>query len=150
MFMAKAGRMQTKIATPRHWRIRFLDHLAETSNVRTSAAHAGVSVNRVCRTRRDEPEFARQWSAALAEGYVHLEMEILRRFREGDVKTADAERYDFANAVRLLATHRDTAAGAKARTRDVSSTEVRASIDRKIEEIRRRLSRDQAKERQLP
>lgn len=148
--MAKAERMQTKVAAPRHWRILFLDHLAETSNVKSSAAYAGVSFERACRTRREEPEFARQWLAALAEGYVHLEMEILRRFREGDFKAADAERYDVANAVRLLAAHRDSAASVQARTRDVSSAEVRASIDRKIEEIRRRVTKAPAEEQQLP
>ncbi|KPQ31529.1 MAG: hypothetical protein HLUCCX21_03405 [Porphyrobacter sp. HL-46] len=148
--MAKAGKMQTKVAVPRHWRARFLDHLAETSNERSSAAHAGVSLERACRARRDEPEFARQWLAAVAEGYVHLEMEILRRFREGDFKTADAERYDFANAVRLLVAHRGTTAGAQVMTQDVSSAEVRASIDRKIEEIRRRVTRTPPGGQQLP
>ena len=45
------------------------------------------------------PNSHRQWLAAVAEGYVHLEMEILRRFREGDFKTADAGAIDdFANA----------------------------------------------------
>jgi hypothetical protein len=76
---------------------------------------------------------------ALAEGYSHLEMEVLRRLREGDFKTGDGEKFDFANAIRLLAAHRDSAANGQSRERDVSAEEVRASIDSKIEEIRRRM-----------
>jgi len=146
--MAKRGPAHTNAATPsapatdRHWRTRFLDHLAESSNVTQSAEHAGIDASRVYRLRRAEPDFARQWQTALAEGYAHLEMEVLRRLREGDFKTGDGEKCDFANAIRLLVAHRDTAAGGQARERDVSAAEVRASIDRKIEDIRRRMAQN--------
>lgn len=136
-----APTITTTAATDRHWRTRFLDHLAESSNVRRSAEHAGIDVSRVYRLRRAQPEFARQWAVALAEGYAHLEMEVLRRLREGDFKTGDGEKFDFANAIRLLAAHRDTAASGQSGERDVSAAEVRASIDRKIEEIRRRMAK---------
>lgn len=122
-----------------HWRVLFLDHLAESSNVTESAAKAGISPSRAYKVRREEPEFARQWLAALWEGYTHLEMEVVRRLRHGDHATTDSGRYDFANAVRLLAAHRDTASQAMAQQRNVSAAEVRASIDRKVEEIRLRL-----------
>lgn len=134
----------------RHWRNRFLERLAETSSVAAAAAHAGVSVARACRTRREEPDFARQWLGALAEGYLHLEMEVLRRLRQGDFKASETERYDFANAIRLLVAHRDMAAGPQSRIREVSAAEVRASIDRKIEDIRRRLTHDRLDEPQVP
>jgi hypothetical protein len=133
----------------RHWRSHFVEHLAETSSVAAAAAHAGVSVARACKTRCDEPEFARQWLRALAEGYLHLEMEILRRLREGDFKASDTERYDFVNAIRLLAAHKDNVAGIQGRIREVSAAEVRASIDRKIEDIRRRLAHSRAAEPQV-
>lgn len=133
-------------ATDRHWRTRFLDHLAESSNVTRSAEHAGIDISRVYRLRRAQPEFARAWQVALAEGYSHLEMEVLRRLREGDFKTSDGEKFDFANAIRLLAAHRDTAVNNQSRTREVSAAEVRASIDKKIEEIRRRIARDKQRE----
>lgn len=94
-------------SAPRHWRSRFIECLAATSNLAEAAAHAGVSVARACQTRRNEPEFARQWLAALAEGYLFLELDLVRRLREGDFKGKDAERYDVANAIRLLAAHRD-------------------------------------------
>lgn len=72
-----------------NWRRLFLDHLAESSNVTLSADKAGVSVSRAYKVRREETEFARQWLTALAEGYLHLEMELVRRLRDGDAKTID-------------------------------------------------------------
>jgi hypothetical protein len=80
------------------WRVVFLDYLAATSNVTESAAKAGISTSRAYKVRREELAFARQWLAALSEGYTHLEMEVLRRLREGDFKTADGDKFDFANA----------------------------------------------------
>lgn len=126
-------------ATPgRHWRTTFIETLAVTSNVARAAAAGGVSTARAYRTRRAEPEFARAWRAALAEGYLHLEMEVIRRLREGDLTVVEGQKFDFANAIRLLSAHRNAASGDSGRERYVSAAEVRASIDRKIEEIRRR------------
>lgn len=81
-------------------------------------------------------------AVGLSEGYAHLEMEVLHRLREGASKPKDDEKFDFANAIRLLIAHRNAAADAPGRERDVSAAEVRASIDRKIEEIRRRLAKN--------
>jgi hypothetical protein len=127
-----------------NWRRLFLDHLAESSNVSASADKAGISASRAYKVRREEAEFARQWLVALAEGYLHLEMEVVRRLREGDAKTGDDGKFDFANAIRLLAAHRDNAAHGASAVRDVSAAEVRASIDRKIEDIRKRIARQKA------
>jgi len=123
----------------RHWRGLFLDFLAETSNVSEAARQAGINPSRAYKVRREEPEFARLWLAALWEGYTHLEMEVLRRLREGDNNTDDNGKYDFANAIRLLSAHRDNASRAQAEQRNVSAAEVRASIDRKVEAIRTQL-----------
>ncbi len=117
-------------------RSKFLDFLAESSNVTKSAEHAGISSSQAYKLRREDPEFARDWLTALWEGYVHLEMEVLRRLREGDQQTEAADKYDFANAIRLLSAHRENAARAQAAQRNVSAAEVRASIDRKVEAIR--------------
>ncbi|MGB3472163.1 MAG: hypothetical protein WBA51_15205 [Erythrobacter sp.] len=125
----------------RHWRGLFLDHLAETSNVTKSAAHADINPSRAYKVRREEPDFARQWLTALWEGYTHLELEVLRRLREGDQKAGD-DKYDFANAIRLLNAHRDNAARAQAEMHNVSAAEVRASIDRKVEAIRLQIKRE--------
>lgn len=129
-----------------HWRKTFLEALAASSNVTKAARKAGVTPSRAYKTRREEPEFARQWLAALFEGYVHLELEVLRRLREGDMQTSASDKYDFANAIRLLAAHRDNAARAQATERNVSAAEVRASIDRKVEAIRARLRAEKSKE----
>jgi len=123
----------------RHWRGLFLDYLAESSNVTQSAEKAGINPSRAYKVRREEPEFARQWMAALYEGYIHLELEVLRRLREGDMQGENSDKYDFANAIRLLAAHRDNAARAQAEHRNVSAAEVRASIDRKVEAIRQQV-----------
>lgn len=127
-----------------HWRAAFLDHLSETSNITESAKRAGVATSKVYKARRQDPKFAREWLAALWEGYFYLEMEVLRRLREGDQKARLDDRYDFANALRLLTAHRDNAARAEAQQRNVSAAEVRASIDRKVEAIRQRLHKDKA------
>ena len=129
----------------RHWRGLFLDLLAETSNVSDSARRAGINPSRAYKVRREEPEFARQWLAALAEGYAHLEMEVLRRLREGDNSAENNGKYDFANAIRLLNAHRETASQANADQNKVSAAEVRASIDRKVEAIRAQIKRDKQK-----
>ena len=128
----------------RHWRSDFLDRLAVTSNVSEAARCSGINSARAYKVRREEPEFARAWQQALWEGYVHLEMEVLRRLREGDLLTPGGEKYDFANAIRLLSVHRDNAAQAQAAQRNVSAADVRASIDRKVEEIRQRVLRETA------
>ena len=150
-----ASRSRTKISDrlkngqepglTRHWRGIFLDCLAESSNVSQSARRAGINPSRAYKVRREEPEFARAWLAALWEGYTHLEMEILRRLREGDTVTTGKDKYDFANAIRLLNAHRENAARAQAEQRNVSAAEVRASIDRKVEAIRLQVQNEKKK-----
>lgn len=124
-----------------NWQTRFIEKLAFTSNIEAAARAAGVEPGRACARRRRDPDFAREWNSALAEGYVHLEFEIVRRLRDGDFKSGDGEKYDFANAIRLLAAHRDATGRGRSQVRDVTAAEVRASIDRKIEDIRRRKAR---------
>lgn len=141
-----ASESDTRTPADRHWRARFIEHLAASSDVRRSAELAGVTPARVYKLRRDDPDFARLWQTALGEGYLHLEMEVVRRLREGDFRTADSEKFDFANAIRLLGAHRGTAARGQSQVRDVSAAEVRASIDRKIEEIRRRMAKSKPEE----
>ncbi|MEM9501960.1 MAG: hypothetical protein AAF941_08955 [Pseudomonadota bacterium] len=128
------------------WQETFLDSLTESSNIRRSARKAGKSTSFVYKARREDPEFANAWLAALWEGYVHLEMEVLRRLREGDQNGKNDTKYDFANAIRLLGAHRENAARAQAQQRNVSATEIRASIDRKIEAIRLQVREEKRRE----
>jgi hypothetical protein len=130
----------------RKWQGDFLAHLAESSNVTASAEAAGIDTGKAYRARREDPEFARDWLAALYEGYIHLEMEVLRRLRFGDLKTTENDKFDFANAIRLLSAHCDNAARAQAQQRNVSAAEVRASIDRKVEAIRQQVQAERRRE----
>lgn len=50
----------------RERRVKFLDHLAATGNVRAACARAGKSAEAAYRLKRREPAFARAWAAALA------------------------------------------------------------------------------------
>lgn len=117
---------------PTHWRGLFLEALAETSNVKASAARANVPAARVYKARRQQAEFARQWRLALREGYDNLEIELL-----GHLRAPQAERkMDVAAAVRLLAAHRATVERARALDEEEDVEAVRASIDRFIRGIR--------------
>lgn len=132
-------------APGRYWRKRFIETLTATSNLQRAADAAKVPLARAYELRRSDTEFARAWKAAIADGYITLELEVIRRLREGDLKTASGDKFDFANAIRLIAAHRDgTVRGGQGETRNVSVAEVRASIDRKIEEVQRRVAREKA------
>ncbi|QIQ87707.1 hypothetical protein [Erythrobacter sp.] len=126
------------------WRDLFIAHLEQSSSVARSAERAGVSKARVYRARRNEPGFANAWALALERGYEDLEMEMLRRLREGDLLAREGTKYEFAAAIRLLALHRDDAARSQAGRREVTAAEIRASIDRKIADIRQRIAEDAA------
>lgn len=127
------------------WREAFLEALAQTSNVTKAAKFAGVEPSQAYRERREKPTFYEKWQQALCEGYDHLELEVLRRLREGDFLTADGSKYDFASALRVLGAHRDSVARTRAQRGNASVAEIRASIDRKVEEIRQRVvAREQA------
>lgn len=127
----------------------FLSYLAESSNVSRSAKFAGLSSATVYQRRRQDPGFARKWLAALYEGYLHLEMEVLGRLRDSPADGKTTEKYDFANAIRLLSAHRDNAARAQAAQRNVTAAAVRASIDRKVEAIRDQVREEKEREEKL-
>lgn len=120
----------------RSWRRLFLDTLAETSNVSEAARIAGVRPARPYKLRRNDPEFARQWNAALLEGYEHLELETLHRLRAGTGK--DDPKFDIANALRLLALHKDAVARTRALRDDEDEEAILTSLDTKIEQMRAR------------
>lgn len=128
------------------WRETFIEALAQTSNVTRSAGIAGIEPSQAYRERRENPGFYQNWQLALCEGYDHLEMEVLRRLREADFTIPGGGRYDFGSALRILSAHRESVARSRARRINASVAEVRASIDRKVEEIRLRvLAREAAR-----
>ena len=120
---------------------RFLETLAESSNVRAAAEAAGMGVRTVYRLRRDDPEFARAWYAALAEGYDNLEMEMLEHLRSqgtGDAAPANARKFDTATALRCLTAHRENVAREKGRRALADEVTTIASINAKIDALRAR------------
>ncbi|MCA0979085.1 DUF1804 family protein [Qipengyuania flava] len=130
----------------------FLEALAESSNVRAAAAAAGLAVRTVYHLRRTDADFARQWYAALAEGYDNLEMELLAHLRSGgevpggesggetggESQSAPARKFDTAAALRSLAAHRESVAREKGRRALADEAATIASINRKIDQLRLR------------
>jgi len=146
----------TKPKTPRprtvapDWKRPFLAALAETSNVARAAKLAEISTSTVYETRRKNRAFAKAWQAALAEGYDNLEMELLFRLREGEIKRAAGAKvgvrtFDNATAYRLLMVHREAVAREKAGQANVSAADIRASIEKRMAALRERvLARSEA------
>ncbi|WP_201742536.1 hypothetical protein [Novosphingobium ovatum] len=125
------------------WAKAFLAELAATSNVSAAARKAKVSTALVYEARRCDPAFAQAWRGALCEGYDHLEMELLRRLRAGEIKPAagtkrSARAYDNATAFRLLSAHRETVASERAARDDMDEDAILASINAKLERMRQR------------
>ena len=125
------------------WSRLFLAELATTSNVSAAARKAGVSSFEVYEARRANGEFARRWQVALCEGYDLLEMQLLQRMRDGELKpVAGAKRasraYDNALALRLLAAHRESAARERAMRDNEDAEAILASIDAKLDRMRER------------
>jgi hypothetical protein len=121
---------------PQNWRTTFFESLAETSNVARACAQAGVSQGTVYDLRRRDLTFSERWMTALCEGYANLEMELLDRLRNGECGEV---RYNYAVAVRALQAHRDNVSRERGRRVSVDAAEVRASILRKLAEMRERV-----------
>ncbi len=138
---------KTKPATRRtfaRWSKLFLAELAATSNVSASALKAKVSTSNAYETRRQNPEFNREWQRALCEGYDHLEMELLHRLRSGEVKPAGTAKrgkrsFDNATAFRLLAAHRESAVRQRAIRSNEDAEGIVLSINAKLEAMRQRM-----------
>ena len=71
-------------------------------------------------------------------------MEVLAQLRGHD----SDRKLDIANAIRLLAAHRETIAAERARREGEDEAAVFAALDRKIETIRARLAAARALEEQ--
>ena len=136
-----SSRKQRDAGLPEGWQDVFLAALASTSNVAASAREAQVPPARAYEARRGDPAFFARWQAALCEGYDHLEMQLLQRLRDGEIKPASGAKrgtrtFDNATALRLLIAHRETAARQRAIASDGNAETVLAAIDAKIEALR--------------
>jgi hypothetical protein len=116
------------------WRVRFLEALAETSNVTASAIRANVPIRTIYKARREDRSFAAKWRAALFEGYDNLEMEVLGHLRDAN----PARKMDVASALRLLAAHRETVERERALREEDDDDAVKASIVTFLERMRQR------------
>ncbi len=80
---AGRNRVLQKRRIPGGWtkarRIRFLDHLAATCNVRAAVETVGLSMSSLYAMRRRDDAFAEEWRMALLAGYDRLEGELLRK-----------------------------------------------------------------------
>lgn len=133
----------------------FFERLAETSNIRAAAEHAGVCQQTIWRWRRKDAEFARRWAEALAQGYADLEMRLLAQARFGATQDMEAEATDSGGRrVRLrrdtpghgrllLSHHRATLAAqqaAVAAASEVSAPAPAESMAEMIERLKERLN----------
>lgn len=78
----------------------FLDCLGASCNVTASAQAAGFSKEVIYRHRRRDPAFAARWQAALEQGYVRIEMLLVRRAEqvlEGVVADPDTPLHDMTS-----------------------------------------------------
>ena len=140
----KAARGNVSRAKQNAWQAVFLAALANTSNVAAAARQAKVASSTVYELRRKDAEFNRRWQVALCEGYDNLEIELLQRLRTGEIKPLPGSQksvrsFDNATALRLLAAHRESTARERAYREHVSAADVRASIERKVEALRKRV-----------
>jgi len=125
------------------WSRPFLAELAATCNVAAAARKAGVTTTTVYDARRNDAAFARKWQAALSEGYDNLELELLHRLRSGELKPPPSAKkavrtFDNANALRLLAAHREAAAAQRAMRDNDDAEAILAGLNGKLERMRER------------
>jgi hypothetical protein len=127
---------------PKNWPDKFINQLAETSNIKAAADAANVSQSLVYKKRRDDPEFARRWYEALAEGYDTLEMELLERLRTGrledDLPDGTKRKFDIGTAFKCINAHRDTVMREKHRRSLADEVVTIQSINAKIDRLRAR------------
>lgn len=138
---ARRSARAERAAEEKRWRAAFLAHLAETSNVSASARAAKILPARAYEARRRDPQFYRDWQEALCEGYEHLEMALLQRLRDGEIKPASGAKkgvrvFDNATALRLLVVHREAASRQQAIRGNLDARAVIAEINARILKLR--------------
>ena len=125
---------------------RFLEELAITSNVAAAAAVADLPTSKVYALRRSNPDFAKAWYAALAEGYDNLEMELLAHLRGSEigVPAEPPRKFDTATALRCLTAHRESVARERGRRTLADEVATIAAINAKIDGLRARAKEGEA------
>jgi hypothetical protein len=124
----------------------FLDHLAQTANVAASARKAGISAYAAYAERRRLADFRGEWAAALIEGYVRLETDLLAEaLKRANSNTTDAMLKARAQKQRLqlglLNAHRGSVKGSApvvARANSVDLPTLKAQLILKLTQMRDR------------
>lgn len=146
---------------PRAWtkrrRMRFLEALAESCNVTKAALAAGVDRSSAYDLKDRDPEFMRGWRQALERAHGELEWDMLKRAKDGDVRTeltldpetrkpikikVTHERRP-AIAMRLLLSHKEEVSAfriAEGMADQDDDTDADARIRAQMDIVRRRLS----------
>ncbi|MFM2411273.1 MAG: hypothetical protein RL481_2101 [Pseudomonadota bacterium] len=127
----------------------FLEQLAQSSNVTASAKMAGFTTGPVYDLRKKSPEFCARWHAALCEGYVRLEADLLAealRSSAPNLKDITLKQRQMKTrlGLSLLAAHRLAVRGhdSSGPTSSRDPKEVRARLEKRFAEIRNRLGGD--------
>ncbi|MCI4589869.1 hypothetical protein MOK15_07165 [Sphingobium sp. BYY-5] len=153
------GAVRTQLRKPRKdgWSktqvAEFMAVLAETCNVSEAARAVGKCRARAYDRRRSDPAFASAWNAALDQGYVEIEMMLMRAAlygseseetvldSEGAVKTRKVKRApNLTVALRLWQHYRDKVAKIRGETGvdRPDSADAVARVRDVLDEIRRR------------
>ena len=136
----------------------FLEWFAATSNVKLSAAQAGVAHQTVFKHRMKDPDFADAWDRALQQGYARLEARMLAEALQarievaGDLEVPETEGFDPVLGMQLLKEHRRTieaptpfgASRKPGRPQGMSREEVRAALIKRLVVFGIRVRGDQA------
>lgn len=125
----------------------FLEVLAQTANVRSALRVAGFSDSNVYRKRSQSAAFRARWAAALREGFVKLETEMLRRALDGTEKpvfhqgklVATITEYDNRIGLALLSAHRDAVMGTAPIAPALSEAEMRKALADRLSEMNRNM-----------
>jgi len=133
----------------------FLEELAATCNVRAAAEKCGFSTTAIYQRRMRWPGFAAAWAEAIEQGYARIEAMLIERatdsLRTEPIEgSGEAPAMSVAQAMNLLKLHRASVRGGApqnyaAREKAPDMDEVRASILRKIEAIKRAEAREAAR-----
>lgn len=118
----------------------FLETLGQTCNICEAVRASGLSSGSVYRRRRTSNAFCAAWVAALGEGYVRLEADLLDQALNGvrEDKGDGRRALSPAVALNLLRHHRAIATG-QAGPIQLSESEAAKALMAKLSEMNRRM-----------